>query len=137
MTKPSQKVRGHTYLRDNHRCVAASNQCAGGIEWNHRENSGSGGRGSKAPELTTADGVTLCTSHNQRLEADLQDLGWAMGWKILRNRGSLPASAIPYFDCTDRLWYLPGEGATKQEINATTAQELLELAGNYRKKKVA
>lgn len=132
MTAPTRQVRGHTYLRDNHRCVAAADgQCMGGLEWNHRESSGHGGRGSKAPALTTADGVTACSGHNARFESDMQSLALAMGWKLKRNR-RIAAADVPYFDTNDRTWYLPGIGSTRTAIIPALAQELVAAAGGLK-----
>lgn len=132
MSAPKEKVRRSTYKRDNHRCVASSMECFGRAEWNHRESSGHGGRGSKALPVTEADGVTTCASHNQRFERDLYDLALRMGWKLKRNR-RMSAADLPYFDNSDRAWYLPMDLERANPINANTAEELLSAAGNFRK----
>lgn len=132
MTAPSRRVRGLTYLRDGHRCVSCGAHTA--LEWNHREASGHGGRGKKAPELTPADGVTLCTTCNWGIEGHMQDLALSMGWKLRRNRGQMPARDIPYFDRNVRGYFLPLEDGTRKAITHTFAVELLEAAGNLRRK---
>lgn len=128
MTDPTKRVRNHTYLRDNFLCLDCGTP--ENLSWQHREASGHGGRGKKAPELTTADGVTLCLPHNQDAEANGQSRALALGWKIRRNRGTLLAADIPFFDCNTREWYLPGPGPTRTPIAAAFAQELLFAAGN-------
>lgn len=132
MTAPSREVRGLTYLRDGHRCVSCG--AFSPLEWNHREASGHGGRGKKAPELTPADGVTLCTLCNNGLEGHLQHRGLAMGWKIRRNRGDMQSHEIPYFDYTARAYFLPSRDGIRKQITHTLAVELLEAAGNLRRK---
>lgn len=128
MTAPTQKVRGLTYLRDGHKCLACGSRDA--LSWQHRESSGHGGRGSKAPALTTADGCTLCIICNQSAEADGQSLALAMGWKIRRNRGGILARHIPMFDVNQRLWFLADDYGGRELCNPVTALELLSAAGN-------
>ncbi len=78
MTAPTKQVRGWTYLRDGFRCVAFGARDA--LTWQHREASGNGGRGRKAPALTTADGLTLCYLCNEACEAEGQQRALALGW---------------------------------------------------------
>lgn len=132
MTAPSRVVRQLTYLRDGHRCVSCGKHSP--LEWNHREASGHGGRGKKAPTLTPADGVTLCTLCNEGLEGHLQHRGLAMGWKIRRNRGSIQSHVIPYFDYTARAYFLPTVDGVRTRIAHSLAVELLEAAGNLTRK---
>jgi len=128
MTAPTKQVRADTYLRDNHRCINCGT--TEGLSWQHRESSGHGGRGKKAPPLTTADGVTLCLPCNQACEAHMQTRALALGWKIRRNRGRIQSAQIPFYDCNTREWYLPTFGPTRDPIRATLAAELLAVAGN-------
>jgi len=132
MTAPSRRVRGLTYLRDGHRCVACGTFSP--LEWNHREATGHGGRGKKAPELTPADGVTLCSLCNEGIEGHMQDRALALGWKIRRNRGEIQAHEIPYFDYSTRAYYLPTVDGMRRRIAHTLAAELLEAAGNLTRK---
>lgn len=128
MTAPSRVVRQLTYLRDGHRCVSCGAHSP--LEWNHREASGHGGRGRKAPPLTTADGVTLCTLCNEGIEGHMQARALEMGWKIRRNRGDMAAHEIPYYDYTARGYFLPTRDGMRQRISRTLALELLDAAGN-------
>lgn len=132
MTAPSRAVRGLTYLRDGHRCVSCG--AFSPLEWNHREASGHGGRGKKAPPLTPADGVTLCTVCNGGLESYLQDAGLALGWKIRRNRGGVHAHEIPYFDFTARAYFFPLVDGLRVPVSETLAVHFLDVAGNLRRK---
>lgn len=132
MTAPTRAVRSRTYLRDGHRCVSCG--AFSPLEWNHREASGHGGRGKKAPELTPADGVTLCTLCNQGIEGHMQDRGLALGWKIRRNRGGIASHEIPYFDYTSRAYYLPTVDGMRTRITHALAVELLDAAGNLTRK---
>jgi hypothetical protein len=132
MTAPTKKLRGWVYLRDGFRCLdCGTNE---NLSFQHRESSGHGGRGSKAPALRTADGVTLCIICNEACESYGQDRALALGWKIRRNRGSILASQIPFFDRNDRIWYLPNDlmqdGPWRREINSVLAAELLGVAGS-------
>lgn len=131
MTAPTARVRRDTKHRDQ-TCVAGPTGCWGDLEWNHRENSGSGGRGSKAPKVTTADGVMLCTRHNQALESDVTFLvaGLHMGWKLKKNR-LIPADGVPYFHRPTREWRLPDAVGGFRVLTDTHAVELVEAAGGY------
>lgn len=128
MTAPTEKVRTATYARDGFSCV-----CCGsfdGLSWQHRESSGHGGRGPKAPTLTTADGVTACLLCNQRFEHDLQQTALTLGWKVKRNR-LMPSHEIPFFNRNTREWYLPDVAGGKQRILPVNAAELLAAAGSF------
>lgn len=131
MTAPSKAVRAATYKRDRDTCVALSNECFGPNQWNHRASSGHGGRGSKAPTLTVADGVTLCASHNERLEHDLYREGLERGWKTLRNTLT-PTFEIPYYANDDNAWYLPLDLNREHPLVPLYALELLDAAGSLR-----
>jgi hypothetical protein len=133
VTAPTREVRGQTMLRDGFRCLACGSR--ENLQWQHREASGHGGRGKKAPPLVCADGVILCEVDNNAAEADGQDRALALGWKIRRNRGGIASSEIPFFDTNDRTWYLPGEGAARSAIHFALALDLLDIAGNLRRKK--
>ncbi|HLP66363.1 MAG TPA: hypothetical protein VK181_02465 [Rhizobium sp.] len=132
MSTPTPAVRAETYERDDHRCVSCG--AFSPLEWNHREASGHGGRGKKAPELTPADGVTLCTLCNNGIEGHMQDRALALGWKIRRNRGGIGAHEIPYFDYATRTYYLPTVDGMRTRITHTLAVELLDAAGNLTRK---
>jgi hypothetical protein len=138
MTAPTQKVRNQTFDRDGHACAALSVGCYGPLEWNHRESSGSGGRGGKAPAVTAADGVVLCSGHNGALESDaaFRRTGLAMGWKLLRNR-QMTASQIPFYVRWAAEWWLPDADGGKQIIPRALALELLEVAGAFTRKGAA
>jgi hypothetical protein len=132
MTAPSAKVRKQTYLRDGSRCVNCG--ASSPLEWNHRESSGHGGRGRKAPPLTPADGVTSCGPCNSAFEHAGQAKALQLGHKIRRNRGSrlnpFPSHRIPYWDHTSQLWFLPDVDGGKTPIHNSLAQELLAAAGS-------
>lgn len=104
MTAPSTKVREATYKRDGYRCVSCGRR--DGLQWNHRESSGAGGRGSKAPVLTPADGITSCWECNPAYEGRLQSKALANGWKIRRNR-VMASHEIPFYDAVIGGWFLP------------------------------
>lgn len=131
MTKPSAKVRADTMTRDLHRCQAADWSCFGGLQWQHREATGSGGRGRKAPAPTVEDGIILCKHHNADAEGKGQGAALRNGWKIRKFRGKppIPVTSIPWYDRTADAYYLP-EGVTRRPIPHSLALELLELAGN-------
>jgi hypothetical protein len=133
MTKPSEKLRKATKLRDGNRCVACGVE-GPPLEWQHRETSGHGGRGKKAPPLTTADGLMACTICNAGFEAEGQERALMLGHKIRRNRGSrlnpFPSHRIPYWDFTAQLWFLPDMEGGRSPIHNSLAQELLVAAGS-------
>lgn len=135
MTKPTASVRRDTFARDHHTCVAASYECDGGLEWGHRESSGHGGRGSKAPLLTVADGISNCRNHNQRFEGDLQELALRMGWKLRRNR-RMAADDIPYWATDTQAWFLPLDLKREHPLVPMLALELLDAAGSLRRETV-
>jgi hypothetical protein len=128
MTKPTATVRNLTYARDLDLCVSCGAESP--LSWQHRESSGSGGRGVKAPVLTAADGVTACVFCNVRFEADLQSLALAMGWKLRRNRGGMLACQIPFFDRNVHAWFLPNTTGQRTLVSAVEAAELLTAAGS-------
>lgn len=128
MTQPTQKVRHATYSRDGFSCVNCGS--FDNLSWQHRESSGHGGRGAKAPELTTADGVTACLTCNMRFEADLQRKALALGWKLRRNRGGMTATELPFYDSNTAAWYLPDTQGYRAEVLAVEAVELLVAAGS-------
>lgn len=136
MTAPTAKVRKATERRDV-QCVALSGECWGDLEWNHRENSGNGGRGSKAPRVTPADGVMLCHRHNHDLESDPHFLitGLHMGWKVKRNR-LIPTDGVPFYHRPSGEWRLPDTTGDYRVITPTLAVELIEAAGGYTTKGV-
>ena len=129
MTAPTQKVRAATYLRDLHRCVACGATDA--LEWNHRENSGSGGRGRKAAPVTPADGVTMCHLHNGLLESDsaFRQLGLQSGWKLLRFR-QVASDGVPYRDAVTGLWWLPDTEGFRHQVTVVEAMRRLRSAGS-------
>lgn len=131
MTAPTQRVRQDTYERDGHRCVACG--ATGPLEWQHRQSSGHGGRGRKAPVLTTADGITLCTFCNTGAESHQQELALHMGWKVRRNT-LLTCSEVPVFDRNTHSWWLLDTAGEREELLPAIAAELIEAAGGYVKK---
>lgn len=127
MTPPPPKVRKATYVRDSYMCAQCGTTT--NLSWQHRESSGHGGRGKKAPPLTPADGLTLCLPHNVACEAEGQDVALAMGWKLRRNR-QMTAAQIPFYVAWAREWWLVDEDGGKTICNPNLAQELLAAAGN-------
>ncbi|OAN35079.1 hypothetical protein A4X17_11395 [Plantibacter sp. H53] len=76
----------------------------------------------------------MCTGHNQALESDpaFQSMGKRMGWKLVRNRGSMLAKQIPFFNKSTGVWALPDELGNADPINTALALELIDAAGgNY------
>jgi hypothetical protein len=132
MTAPTQAIRKATYERDSYLCADCGTTT--NLSWQHREASGQGGRGKKAPTLTVADGLTLCLPHNEACEAEGQDKALHLGWKIRRNRGGLLASQIPFYVRWAAEWWLPGADGGKQIIPRALALELLEVAGAFTRK---
>jgi len=124
MAKPTALVRADTYRRDHYRCVTCGR--FDDLEWQHRTAEGMGG--SKLI-VTTADGVTSCAICNPRYEDSMQTRALAMGWKLRRNRGGLPASAVPYYSTWERKWFLPLERFEREPIIEATALELIFAAG--------
>lgn len=135
MTAPTQRVRTLTYERDGFRCVSCGSMQY--LEWQHREASGSGGRGKKAPALTPADGVTSCSTCNPRYESDLQELALHSGWKLRKFRGGILSCNIPFFNRNTSEYWLPDIHGTKQVIHVALALELITAAGGFIRKGVA
>jgi len=128
----TEKIRKATYSRDLYFCADCGTSI--GISWQHRESSGNGGRGKKAPALTPADGVTLCLPHNEACEAAGQERALHLGWKIRRNRGGIRASQIPFYVRWAQEWWLPDEDGGMRVIPKSLALELLEAAGAFTRK---
>lgn len=80
MTAPTPVVRKQTYDRDGNRCAACGSW--GPLEWNHRQSSGHGGRGRKAPSVTPVDGVVACAICNADFEGRLLRKALRYGWKV-------------------------------------------------------
>lgn len=135
MTAPTDAVRKATYRRDSNLCADCG--VTTGLSWQHREASGHGGRGAKAPALTPADGVTLCLPHNQACEAEGQTRALHMGWKLRRFRGNITAAQVPFYVAWCCEWWLPDTEGGKRIIPASEARELLELACAFTTKAVA
>lgn len=131
MTAPTQKVRAQTYERDGWRCLACGATTA--LEWQHRQASGHGGRGRKAPALTASDGITACTFCNASFEGEAQELALRMGWKVRRNT-LLACAQIPVFDRNTHSWWLVNIDGTRDPISEVEARELIEAAGGYVRK---
>jgi hypothetical protein len=130
MTAPTKQLRALIYLRDNNQCVDCGT--GDGLTFQHRESSGHGGRGKRAPDLTAADGLTLCLLCNQACEAAGQTRALELGYKIRRNRIT-PADLIPYYDRNNgREWALPETDGTRTPISADLARQLLMAAGNLK-----
>lgn len=110
MTAPSKKLRDLVFTRDGFACVECGSPV--GLEWGHRQSSGMGGRGSKAPELTAADGITQCARHNAAAEAEGQGRALEMGHKVTRN-ATRPLCLVPYHESRTNLWWLPAEDGTR------------------------
>lgn len=129
MTAPTRKLRLQVYDRDHRRCLDCGRTDL--LTFQHREASGSGGRGKKAPPLTSADGITLCTFCNDACETTAgQSRALALGYKIRRNRGVMTADRIPVYDRNDKFWYLLDDDGGRNGCLETLAAELLFAAGN-------
>lgn len=138
MTAPRSRVRDETFKRDGYECVAGPIGCFGQLEWGHREATGQGGRGAKAPLLVAADGIAQCARHNQAAEGSEQARALELGWKLKRFRGNppIPARDIPYFVVRERQWYLPGDGADRLPVSPLQALDLLIAAESLNEQKL-
>ncbi|TFD58074.1 hypothetical protein E3T43_07455 [Cryobacterium sp. Hh7] len=134
MTPPTPRVRRLTYERDGFACVTC--RATENLEWQHRESSGHGGRGKKAPKLTPADGMTTCETCNPRYEGDLQAKALRCGWKLRRNR-QMSSHDIPYFSAGTESWWLPDILGGRRPIREELALELIEAAGGLYSKGAA
>jgi hypothetical protein len=133
MTAPTARLRALVYRRDGH-CVACG--VLDGWTFQHRQASGMGGRGKRAPQLSAADGLTACGICNMRFESDMHDLALTCGWKVRRNC-RVPLSEVPYRDAMSGLWWLPDADGHRLQVNALEALERLTAAGNMTRKGVA
>lgn len=129
MTAPVEWVRAATYRRDSYLCADCG--VTTGLSWQHRESSGHGGRGKRAPKLTPADGVTLCLPCNQACEAEGQERALHMGWKLRRFRGGISSAEVPFYVRWARQWVLPDVNGGRRVIAEALAQELLAAAGAF------
>jgi len=128
MTAPTARLRKEVYLRDGNRCVDCGT--SDNLSIQHREASGMGGRGKKAPPLTASDLLTLCLPDNEACEAEGQSRALALGYKIRRNRGQITADRIPIFDRNTKFWYQLNRDGSRTAIQPALAAEYLFLAGN-------
>lgn len=128
MTAATKKLRELVYSRDGRKCVECGTER--NLSFGHREASGAGGRGSKAPALTAADGITQCLPCNQAAESYGQQKALHAGHKIRRNRGNIPASQIPVYYRSEDAWFLLDEFGKRFRTTPTHAAELLAAAGS-------
>jgi hypothetical protein len=126
MTAPASALRKLVEERDEHQCVACGHDY--NLEFQHRQASGMGGRGKKAPALTAADGMLLCRGCNQGAEAAGQKTAIERGWKVRRNSPT-PNDLVPVFYTVEGLWYLLNVSGTRSLLSAIEAWELRVLAG--------
>jgi hypothetical protein len=125
MTDPGKKLREEVYRRDGYRCVVCGSP---NITFQHRQASGQGGRGSKAPKLTAADGLSACLLDNQAFEADLQTRAIANGWKVKRFT-PVPAAEVPVWYRVEQQWYLLNPDGSRDPLTEEQASEYRVLAG--------
>lgn len=128
MTAPSRKLRELVYARDGRRCVECGTDRD--LTFGHREASGSGGRGKKAPPLTPSDGVTQCLTCNEAAESYGQEKALHSGHKIRRNRGGIPASKIPVYYRLEDIWRFLLEDGKRVRCTSGEAVTALGLAGS-------
>ena len=128
MTAPTAKLRKSIYARDGHACMDCGTNYQ--LTFQHREASGHGGRGRKAPPLTAAEGITLCLRCNEACEAEGQTRAFMLGYKTRRNRGNFPAHRIPVYERSTRFWWLLDEDGGREAIQPAFAAELLGAAGS-------
>lgn len=126
VTAPTAKVRALTYSRDNNMCVVCGSRYS--LEWQHRQASGHGGRGRKAPALTPADGLTACTFCNAGFEAQGQDDALYYGWKV-RRFCPVPVWSVPVFYRAENTWFLLNRDGSRDRLIQSEADELRALAG--------
>lgn len=128
MTAPTKKLRELVYSRDGRKCVECGSES--NLSFGHREASGTGGRGTKAPALTAADGVTQCVPCNVAAESYGQQKALHSGHKIRRNRGGVPATRIPVYYRPEDAWFLLDVSGKRFRTTPTHAAELLAAAGS-------
>lgn len=125
MTKPTALVREATYARDGYACVECGT--GAGLSWGHRQASGMGGRGSKAPALTPADGVTQCEPHNEAAEHAGQQRALALGHKVKRNT-LVPMWKVPYYENRTGLFWLPDREGGRWPVPDAEARAMIAAA---------
>ena len=116
MSAPTPVVRAAVYARDNHRCVACN--AGDGLTFQHRAATGMGG--SKIRPGTVA-GLTLCATCNQAVEADMQTLALASGWKI---RKWAAPEMVPVRYPHEFGWFR-FEGVNRRRISGVVALDML------------
>lgn len=107
-----------------------------GWTFQHRQASGHGGRGKKAPRLVPSDGLLLCALCNMRCESDYQEIALLAGWKLRRNT-RVPSWELPYRDNVTGLWWLPDRDGFRMQVTRREALRRLEGGGNMPRKRVA
>jgi hypothetical protein len=127
MTAPTARLRALVYRRDGH-CVACG--VLDGWTFQHRQASGMGGRGKRAPQLVASDGLLMCAQHNQECESTGQDFALWAGWKLRRNL-IVPTWELPYWDAISGLWWLPDVDGFRMQVTRAEATRRLSEAGNY------
>lgn len=94
------------------------------VTFQHRQASGHGGRGVKAPVLLPSDGLALCNGHNTRAESDLQTLALVTGVKV--RRWVRVPSMVPVMYVSERSsWWLLDEDGGRLQVSDDEAAKLM------------
>lgn len=109
----SSRTRERVFERDGYMCVDCGAVVMLTVQ--HRVNRGMGG--SKNLDRMS-NLITMCVTHNVRLESDAEyaERGREYGWKVHRNRTVKPED-VPVFYRPLRAWYLLNENGSKLRVD--------------------
>jgi hypothetical protein len=112
------------FVRDRERCVKCGSH---NVTLQHRKAKGMGGIGEKHPDLTHADGIAMCATHNALAESADQDEALRFGWKVKRNC-PIPCNQIPYYERITGNWYLPDDDGGRRWVDPGWARARVDHA---------
>lgn len=118
VTAPTRSVRADMYERDLNQCPVCGRRDS--LTHGHRRAVGMGGS-KKRPSIT--DSLTLCLSHNERVERDLQIAALFFGWKV--RRWVKDPGQVPVFYPLTIGWARLTEGGAALPIHADEAAQMM------------
>lgn len=104
----SKQTRERVFERDGYMCVDCGTPY--GLSVQHRVGRGMGG--SKGSD-NMSNLLSMCVTHNCRLEADAEyaEIGRKYGWKVHRNRTVKPEDVPVYYRYLRAWFYLASDGS--------------------------
>lgn len=110
-------------LRDGYRCIACG---ARPVTPQHRQSVGMGGTSRRPEEFGVYEIIALCGPCNSGVEASMQTVAKACGWKVEKWVSPAALQSIPVFDAVDQWWYKLTASGLRMPITFGMAALLME-----------